>query len=68
LAEPKALPPNPPQSPQSARKNGESAPSQRPAGPSLFSALEEQLGLKMEARRASVDVIVIEHIDRPTAN
>ena len=36
--------------------------------PMLFVALEEQLGLKLESRRAAVDVLVIDGIDRPTAN
>jgi uncharacterized protein (TIGR03435 family) len=37
-------------------------------GPSIFAALEEQLGLKAEARKAPVDVIVIDHIEPPSAN
>lgn len=37
-------------------------------GPSLFTALEEQLGLKLEAIKSTVDVIVIDHIDLPTEN
>jgi uncharacterized protein (TIGR03435 family) len=37
-------------------------------GPSLFTALEEQLGLKLEATKNSVDVIVIDHIDLPSEN
>lgn len=36
------------------------------AGPSLFTALSEQLGLKQEAAKAPVDVIVIDRIERPT--
>ena len=38
------------------------------AAPGLFTALEEQLGLKLEATKAQVDVIVIDHIERPSAN
>jgi len=34
--------------------------------PSLFSAIQEQLGLKLESERGPVDVIVIDHVERPT--
>ncbi|HEY1983966.1 MAG TPA: TIGR03435 family protein [Terracidiphilus sp.] len=37
-------------------------------GPSLFTALQEQLGLKLEASKGMEDVIVIDHIDQPSAN
>jgi uncharacterized protein (TIGR03435 family) len=37
-------------------------------GPALRDALEEQIGLKLESRRGPVEVLVIEHIERPTAN
>ena len=39
-----------------------------PDAPALFVALEEQLGLKLESRRMSVPVLVIDSIDRPSEN
>jgi uncharacterized protein (TIGR03435 family) len=38
------------------------------APPSLYTALQEQLGLKREATRAKADVIVIDHVEKPSAN
>jgi uncharacterized protein (TIGR03435 family) len=35
---------------------------------SLITAIQEQLGLKLESEKDSVDVIVIDHIDPPTPN
>jgi uncharacterized protein (TIGR03435 family) len=37
-------------------------------GPSLFTAIQEQLGLKLETRKAPVDCVVIDHIERPSPN
>jgi uncharacterized protein (TIGR03435 family) len=37
-------------------------------GPSLFTAVEEQLGLKLEPVKAAVDVVVIDHLERPAGN
>lgn len=39
-----------------------------PFGPSMFAALEEQLGLKLESARGPVEVLVIESVERPTPN
>jgi len=38
------------------------------AAPSLYDALQQQLGLKMTAERTAVDVIAIDHVEKPSAN
>lgn len=37
-------------------------------GPTLFTALEEQLGLRLESAKGPVSVLVIDHIEKPTEN
>ena len=44
----------------------ETAPSD--AGPSLFTALPEQLGLRLESRRAPVRVLIVDRVERPMPN
>ena len=34
----------------------------------IFTAIREQLGLKLETVKAAVEILVIDHIERPTAN
>ena len=36
--------------------------------PSILSALQEQLGLRLETTKGPVEAIVIDHVERPTAN
>ncbi len=39
-----------------------------PQGPSLYTAIQEQLGLKLEARKVPVDMLVIDHAALPSEN
>jgi uncharacterized protein (TIGR03435 family) len=36
--------------------------------PDLFTAIQQQLGLKLDSMKAPVDVIVIDHVEKPSEN
>ncbi|GGA77835.1 hypothetical protein GCM10011507_31350 [Edaphobacter acidisoli] len=38
------------------------------AAPGIFTAVQEQLGLKLEATKGPADVLVIDHVERPSPN
>lgn len=39
-----------------------------PAGPSIFTAMGEQLGLKLETQKAPVKIFIIDHVQKASAN
>ena len=43
-------------------------PGSRISGVSLTRALQEQLGLRLERTRGAVEMIVVDHVDRPSPN
>lgn len=52
--------------PQGTPPPGVQLPPIDPNGPSVFTAVQEQLGLKLESDRGPVEVLVIDHVERPT--
>ena len=35
---------------------------------SIFTAVKEQLGLKLEAQKAMIEILVVDHVEKPSAN
>lgn len=55
--------------PDSVRLQSSASPEvQDSTGPSIFTALQQQLGLRLETTKAPVKILVIEHVERPDQN
>lgn len=52
--------------PDRLQLRGPEAPANDPTGVSIFTAVREQLGLKLESTKAPVDVLVIDNAGKPT--
>jgi uncharacterized protein (TIGR03435 family) len=48
--------------------NKDNLPEAMPERPSIFDALKQQLGLKLEAQKGPVDYFVIDHVEKPAEN
>ena len=55
----------PPGFPEGGKINGEDPDT---SGPTVYAAVKQQLGLELKAQRGPVEVIVIDHAERPTGN
>ena len=53
--------------PGGAPQRAESAPPPD-SGPSIFTAIQEQLGLKLESTKGPVETLVIDHVETPSEN
>ena len=54
--------------PDDAMPYGATAPAADPAGPSIFTAVQEQLGLKLEPTKAPVRVLIVDRAEKPSDN
>jgi uncharacterized protein (TIGR03435 family) len=63
---PDQMPQGGPGGPGGPPPGGSPFPAIDPNGPSIFTAVQEQLGLKLDSTRSPVDVLVIDHVEQPT--
>ena len=52
-----------------AARAGSEPVASEPDGPTIFTALQDQLGLKLQSKKASIEALVIDHLETvPTEN
>jgi uncharacterized protein (TIGR03435 family) len=51
-----------------APDGADSAPPLDASGPTIFTGVQEQLGLKLESQKGPVEMFVIDHVEKPTEN
>jgi uncharacterized protein (TIGR03435 family) len=59
---------HPPKPPATSADSGATTPTNVETAPDIAQAFEQQLGLKFSAEKTAVDVIAIDHVEKPSAN
>ena len=54
--------------PGAVRTGPDGAPMAMPDGPDIYTALREQLGLRLEKGKGPIDYLVVEHVEKPSDN
>jgi uncharacterized protein (TIGR03435 family) len=54
--------------PSATPAGGEASTPSAPEGPTLFTALQEQLGLRLESRKGPIETLVVDRVDQPSEN